>query len=387
MIGIWQAPAVTGSVQAAVSAAEGPGVLAVDPGSTPTPEELLYLLVLTATFGVAAFALSVLLPFVVKPLLTRWGIVDIPNERSSHTRTVIRGMGLAVAVAIVVVQLAGLLTGVVHIDRSVALAVVAGTAACAALGWIEDLRGLSVRTRLAGQLLIGGLGSAALIWTLETNPAWWIVCALAVVVYVNVANFMDGLNGISGLHGIVVGALYAWTGASNDLPWMMVAGVVVACAFAGFLPWNLSRGSVFLGDVGSYLLGGAIIFIAVAAFLSGVYVEYLLPPLSVYLADTSWTLLRRIRAGESWWQPHRQHAYQRLTDVGFSHVGSSAVVAVTTLAVSMISVWGLRLSGAALVASGVAVILILVLYLALPGMLERRQRRRSARSLETSSGS
>lgn len=358
---------------------EQPSVLSVDPGSVPTPEELQQLLGLALTFGLTALTLSVLLPLAVKPLLTRWGVVDIPNERSSHTRTVIRGMGLAVAIAVVFVQASGLLTGVVHTDRSVALTVLAGTIACAALGWTEDFKGVSVRIRLASQVLIGGSCSAVLIWALETNPLWWFVCTAAVVVYVNVANFMDGLNGISGLHGLVVGLLYAWAGASNDLVWMMVAGLVVACAFLGFLPWNLSRGSVFLGDVGSYLLGGAIILIAVAAFLSGVYVEYLLPPLSVYLADTSWTLLRRIRAGEPWWQPHRQHTYQRLTDLGFSHLASSLVVATTTVLVSVVSLVGLRMSGAAVVAAGVVVILLLVLYLALPWLLGQRQRTRQRR--------
>ncbi|MDO5618382.1 MraY family glycosyltransferase [Kocuria sp.] len=353
---------------------DGPSVLSVDPGSTPTPEELLDLLHLTLTFGAGALVLSLLLPFVVKPLLTRWGVVDIPNERSSHTRTVIRGMGLAVAGAVILVQLAGLLTGVVYTDRSVALTVLVGTAACAALGWVEDFKGVSVRVRLAVQILIGAVCSGLLIWALETSVLWWIVCTGAVVVYVNVANFMDGINGISGLHGLVVGSLYAWAGASNDLPWMMIAGLAIACAFAGFLPWNLSRGSVFLGDVGSYLLGGGIILIAVAAFLSGVYVEYLLPPLAVYLADTSWTLMRRFRAGEPWWRPHRQHAYQRLTDVGFSHVQSALVVSGTTVLVSVISLIGLRLSGAAVVASGVAVILLLVAYLALPTLLQRRHR-------------
>lgn len=352
---------------------DGPSVLSVNPGSTPTVEELQYLLLLCMTFGVAALTLSLFLPFVVKPFLKRWGVVDIPNERSSHTRTVIRGMGLAVALAVVIVQGAGVLSGVVYTDRSVALTVLAGTFACAALGWREDFTGVSVRVRLAVQMLIAGIASAILIWALETSVLWWFVCAIAVVVYVNVANFMDGINGISGLHGMVVGFFYAWAGASNDLPWMMVAGLAVGCAFAGFLPWNLGRGSVFLGDVGSYLLGGSIVLIAVAAFLSGVYVEYLLPPLAVYLADTSWTLLRRIRAGELWWRPHRQHVYQRLTDVGLTHFQSAVVVTVTTILVSVISLIGLRLSGPVVVLAGTVVVLLLVLYLTLPSVLSRRQ--------------
>lgn len=357
---------------------DGPSVLSMDPGSVPTGEELQQLLTLALTFGIAALVLSLLLPFVVKPLLTRWGVVDIPNERSSHTRTVIRGMGLAVAGSVLVVQAAGLVTGAVYTDRSVALIVVGGTAACAALGWTEDFKGVSVRVRLLVQTLVGAVCSALLIWTLETSFLWWVVCTGAVVVYVNVANFMDGINGISGLHGFVVGLLYAWAGASNDLTWMMIAGLVVAFAFAGFLPWNLSRGAVFLGDVGSYLLGGAIILIAVAAFLSGVYVEYLLPPLSVYLADTSWTLMRRYRAGEPWWRPHRQHAYQRLTDVGLTHVQSALVVALTTVLVSVISLLGLHLRGVAVLVAGILVVLILVLYLALPWLITRVRPRTAA---------
>ena len=84
-------------------------VLATDPGAWPTAEELQSLLYLGLIFGSAALVLSLAMPLVVKPVLRRLGVVDIPNERSSHTRTVIRGMGLAVAVAVVVVQLLALL--------------------------------------------------------------------------------------------------------------------------------------------------------------------------------------------------------------------------------------------------------------------------------------
>lgn len=347
-------------------------VLSTDPGAWPTAEELQTLLHLGLAFGSAALALSLAMPLVVKPVLRRLGVVDIPNERSSHTRTVIRGMGLAVAVAVVVVQLLALLLGAVEIDRSIAVVVLLGTALAAGLGWAEDIRGLSVRWRLAGQLLIGLLCAGALTLILGTGIWWWPVCAVAVAAYINVANFMDGLNGISGMHGFVVGLVYAWAGASNDLSWMIVAGFVVAFAFLGFLPWNFSRDSVFLGDVGSYLLGGSLIMIAIAAFLSGVYVEYLLPALSVYLADTGWTLLRRIRRGDAWWRPHREHVYQRLTDVGFTHVASSLTVAAFTLVVSLVGLTGLWLHELPAVVPGLAVLLVLAVYLSLPHLLAGR---------------
>ena len=361
-----------------MSAAPSPAVLLpagldlTDPGAAPDPEELRRLGELVLTVGVPALLLSLLLPLVVKPLLARWGVLDVPNERSSHHRTVVRGMGLAVAVAVLLPYGSALLTGAIEVDRSVALVVLAVTGLFAALGWAEDYRGVSVRVRLAAQLGVGLAATAVLVTVLGTS-AWWLpVGTLAIAAYVNMANFMDGINGISGLHGLAAGLLYAWAGASNDLPWMVAAGLAVAGGFAGFLPWNLGRGTVFLGDVGSYLLGGSLAGIAVAAFLSGVYVEYLLPPLAVYVADTSVTLLRRVRAGEAWYRPHRQHVYQRLTDVGLSHTGSALVVTAATVLVSVASVVGLRTGPAATALAGAFVLAVLALYLVLPALLGRR---------------
>lgn len=345
------------------------------PGAIPEAEMLEELLTLALWLGGGAFLISVLLPFVIKPLLARWGVIDIPSDRSSHDRPVIRGMGLAVAVAIGVMYTLALALGVVEVDRSVSLIVLAMMVASAALGWLEDYRGASVGTRLGVQLLIGALGTGALIVSLGIAVWWWPVGVIATVAYINIANFMDGINGISGMHGTVVGLFYAWAGAANDMTWMMCAGLVVAGAFAGFLPWNLSRGTVFLGDVGSYVLGGSLVAIAIGAFLSGVYVEYLLPPLLIYLADTTVTLVKRVQRGEIWYKPHREHVYQRLTDVGLSHVQSSLVVTLATALVSLISLWGLRADGAGSVLAGLATAAVVVLYLCLPRILRPLTRR------------
>lgn len=345
------------------------------PGAIPEAEMLEELLTLALWLGGGAFLISVLLPFVIKPLLARWGVIDIPSDRSSHDRPVIRGMGLAVAEAIGVMYTLALALGVVEVDRSVSLIVLVMMVASAALGWLEDYRGASVGTRLGVQLLIGALGTGALIVSLGIAVWWWPVGVIATVAYINIANFMDGINGISGMHGTVVGLFYAWAGAANDMTWMMCAGLVVAGAFAGFLPWNLSRGTVFLGDVGSYVLGGSLVAIAIGAFLSGVYVEYLLPPLLIYLADTTVTLVKRVQRGEIWYKPHREHVYQRLTDVGLSHVQSSLVVTLATVLVSLISLWGLRADGAGSVLAGLATAAVVVLYLCLPRILRPLTRR------------
>ncbi|MCQ1949587.1 glycosyltransferase family 4 protein [Arthrobacter sp. zg-Y859] len=320
----------------------------------------------------AAFLSSLLLPFLFIPVLRRLGVLDIPNERSSHTKAVIRGVGGTTAAGVLAGLLLALVTGLVAVDRSVLAILIAVIGAASLLGWIEDWRGVSVRTRAATQLAIGLLGTAGLAWTMEQSWWWVPVGGLAIAAYINVANFMDGINGISGLHGLVVGALYSVSGVLSDHLWLTVTGAVVAAAFAAFLPWNLGRGQVFLGDVGSYLLGSSIAGIAVAAFLAGVYVEYLLFPIVIYLADTFTTLLRRMRRGERWYSAHRQHVYQRLTDTGLSHVQVSLIVTGCTLAVG---VTGLLTAGAgtgATVAGVLFAVAVLAFYLASPRLFARR---------------
>nr|WP_225437568.1 glycosyltransferase family 4 protein [Arthrobacter sedimenti] len=284
---------------------------------------------LLALVGAVALGLSLALPIVVKPLLKRLGVIDIPNHRSSHSTVVIRGMGVAVAAAILVALVLSLATGLVAVDRSLILVIICMVAASAALGWIEDFRGLSIRVRASAQLLIGAIGTAALATTIDASSYWWVpIGAIAVATYINAANFMDGINGISGLHGLVVGLFYSYAGVLSDQLWLTVAGLVVAAAFAGFLPWNLGRGFVFLGDVGSYLLGASVAAIAVTGLLAGVYLEYLLSPVLIYLADTFTTFVRRARRGERLYTAHRQHVYQRLTDTGLSHVQVSLFVSI-----------------------------------------------------------
>ncbi|WP_243635599.1 MraY family glycosyltransferase [Kocuria tytonicola] len=359
------------AVQALSSAVVSGPALVHGPASRTDGEALSTLLHLAPWTLLLAFVLSAVLPFAVRPWLTRWGVVDIPTERSSHSRPVLRGMGLAVALSLLATYAAALLLGLIPVDRSIALVVLAMMAGSAGLGWAEDYRGISIGVRLAVQALIGALGTAALVVALGIPAWWWPVGVAATVAYINIANFMDGINGISGLHGGAVGLLYAWAGGVNDMPWLVCAGLALAGAFLGFLPWNLGHGTVFLGDVGSYVLGGSIAATAIGAFLSGVYVEYLLPPLLIYLADTAVTLVLRIRRGEVWYKPHRQHAYQRLTDVGLSHVQSALLVTAATVLVSVISLYGLRANGTGSALAGLAVVLVVVVYLILPVLLAR----------------
>lgn len=324
-------------------------------------------------------AVSLALPIAVTPLLRALGIVDVPNERSSHDRTAVRGMGLAVLLAF----LAGIVVAVALAPAELfvrpLLVVAAGALAAGLLGLSEDFRGLPVLARSLAQLAIALGVCLALLPGSGLSP----LLAVGFVLYgllflssfINVANFMDGLNGISGLHGVVAGVTFAIAGQLSGLPWLLAVGAVLAAAFAGFLPWNLSGRLIFLGDVGSYLLGGAVAATSLAALLAGVPVLATIGPMILYFGDSATTLVTRVRAGEKWYEPHKEHAYQRINQAGFSHLGASLIVAgmsAVACALGLLSYaipapywWLLLLAGIALTA----------LYLAIPGRLEKRHAR------------
>ena len=321
-----------------------------------------------------AFVLGALLPFAVRPILHRHNMVDVPNERSSHTAPTYRGMGLATAAATFVAFVAATLFGWTYRSaESLQLAVtIAAAILCAlALGWLEDIRGVSIVRRAGLQLVIGVLVSVSFATVQGTNILLLILGAIFIAGYINVANFMDGINGISGAHGLVAGLAYALTGWMVNLPWLALAGVAVAGAFAAFLPWNVRPGkNVFLGDAGSYVLGAALGTLAVGAWFADVPFLLAFAPLMTYLADAGTTLFRRFMAGEQWYKPHRTHTYQRLTDVGFSHLGSTAVVTGTTILVWVLLAFASDLYAAGSVVATVGVVLValavLVVYLRMP---------------------
>lgn len=304
-----------------------------------------------------------MLPFVIRPLLTRLSVIDVPNERSSHEAPVLRGGGIAPAVGIVLAGLVALTLTPASGDVTMLIIFLAITALAAALGLVEDIRGIPVTMRAAAQLVIGLAGAAVVVATSGANG--WLVLfgGIAIAGYINVANFMDGINGISGLHGLVVGVLYAGIGWLYDLDWMLVAGLLVAVGFAAFLPWNFSASGMFLGDVGSYLLGGAIAVLAVAAIAQGVSPLAVLGPVAIYLADSGMTLVRRVLAGERWYEAHRSHVYQRLVSTRFSHGATAMLVATASLLTGILSISAALAEPRLAVLLLVMALIVLALYL------------------------
>lgn len=337
------------------------------------------------TTGAIALGLALILPLFVRPLLARAGVLDVPNARSSHSTPTIRGMGITTAAALAAAILASVFlpqTGNA-LKSSLTLVVILGVVlAAATIGWLEDIRGLSVKLRASLQLGVGAVATAIVALIDPGQQQLWLipVGALAVAAYINVANFMDGINGISGTHGLLVGGFYAYAGVLSGHSWLVYAGIAIALAFAGFLPWNLSRNKVFLGDVGSYLLGASIAVTAMCAFLAGVPVEYIFSPVLIYLVDTFVTFLRRLLAGERWYVAHRQHVYQRLNIVGLSHLQATAVVCAATIIVSVLGVIAAQGSEVVQVVATAAGFAVVLGYLRTPTLFQSYFRRRALRA-------
>ncbi len=310
------------------------------------------------------FAVALASPVVWVPALQRWGVIDVPNARSSHAVPTIRGAGLAPAGGVLLAGVVGLL--VLSGPDGLRLGAILGLAlAAAALGLAEDVRGLSISVRLVLQVALGG--GFALVLAPPSGAPVLLALPLALLIagYVNVANFMDGVDAMSAQHGLLAGAYFAIVGLGWSLPWLVVAGSVTAAAFAAFAPWNLLRGRVFLGDIGSYLLGALVAGCAVAAGLAGVPLLTALAPTLPYLADTAWTLVGRLRRGEDITASHRGHVYQRLIDHGWTHLGSAGAVATATTSCAAAGLWA-RSGGAAAAGAVLVMVVTLAVYLTSP---------------------
>lgn len=240
----------------------------------------------------------------------------------------------------------------------------------AAIGLLEDVCGVPVPTRLALQLAVGLVAALLLVPQAAVVPV--ALVALWLTGYVNAFNFMDGVNGISAMHAALAGTVYAMAGAWYGVAALTVVGTVTAAAAVGFLPWNAGRGRIFLGDVGSYGLGGLLGAVAVVAWQSGVPPEAAVAPLALYLADTGWTLVRRCYRGEPWYRAHRSHAYQRLTDLGWSH---QRVAVVTTATSALVCGCALGAAASALptrLGLDAFAVAVLIGYVAAPSLLGPR---------------
>ena len=274
-----------------------------------------------ATVATAAF----LMTQAILPFLRARTILDHPNERSSHDTPTPKGGGLALMAVVLAVWVAmGL-----YLESSAFLTwALPGVAlALAGLSWVDDLRGLPPIIRLIAQIT-----AVTVILLLRPTPETFfqgllphtldaLLAGIVWVWFINLFNFMDGIDGITGIKTIIIGVGVALIGNGVEA----LLGGILAAAAAGFLKCNWHPAKVFMGDVGSIPLGFLLGWLLLNMAGDGHWAAAIILP-AYYLTDATITLIRRALKGENLWHAHRQHFYQLAVQRGLSHAKVSSMV-------------------------------------------------------------
>lgn len=271
----------------------------------------------------------------------RQRLMDLPNDRSSHEQPTPRGGGLAIVIAfslsMVILFAVGLLPWPLLMALSALLPL-------AVVGFIDDHGHVSARWRFLLQAMAAGW---ALYWlggieTLRVNdvqlalgPVAGLLAGLFMVWMLNLFNFMDGIDGIAASETLSVGlmaALLLSLGTEVGLTATAWVALVLAAASGGFLAWNWPPARIFMGDVGSGVLG---FVLAVLALWSAIHEELSLVVwlilAGVFLVDATLTLLIRMLRGERWYEAHRSHAFQHAS----RRWGSHRTITLSVLAINV----------------------------------------------------
>lgn len=270
-----------------------------------------------AVAGGAAFLVAgALVPLLVRFAIGR-NLMDVPNSRSSHDSPTPRLGGVAIML--------GTWAGIGILRPEGIWPLLVATTLIGLVGLVDDLSNLGFKVKALAQTMV----AAGLVFFYPPeilSAASGVLSILVLVVGVlwivalsNAFNFMDGIDGFTGGVALVnIVFLAPLLGATSA---MLAA---LAGATAGFLVWNVSPASIFIGDAGAYFLGFGLAVLALYApvpgggwtplgFFAGILV------FTPYLFDTGYTLIRRLLAGKNIFSAHREHIYQRITPTTAMH--------------------------------------------------------------------
>ena len=268
---------------------------------------------------VVLFLISFALTYFIKEYAIKKSLVATVNERSSHIVPTPHGGGIAVAITWFI----GLIYLYINdqIESSLFFALILG-AVIAVVGLIDDIVELKPKTRMIvfslvaviGIFIIGGLKSISFgIFSIENQIITNIFALLLVLWYINLTNFIDGINGY-------LGTKFLFLSVAGFLLFNGAHFIVLGVAVLGFLYWNFGKAKIFMGDVGSTLLGYTIAIITIYyANIEASNLWIWITLYGVFWFDATLTLIRRKLNGEKLSQAHKKHAYQRLTQAGWSH--------------------------------------------------------------------
>lgn len=327
----------------------------------------------------ALFLGAGILSYLAVALIRSWAlrsqVLDVPNERSSHTCPMPRGGGLA----IVLVTLGGGLSYALldpTTNRPALLAYVVGAILISVISWLDDLRSLPNLVRFAAH----SLGAVFVIWGIgywETVGVPFLgqvdpgllglpLTFLWIVGLTNAYNFMDGIDGIAGGQAVVTGLGWVVMAWLVDDRLVGILALLLAAGSLGFLGHNWPPARIFMGDVGAAFLGFSYAVLPVIAardnpwlVLAGVL------PLWPFVFDAVFTFIRRLRSGENVFAAHRSHLYQRLVITRLSHRFVTLLyMCLAIIGVCLALIWIIQTKESAVAVSTVVPVLGLALWAA-----------------------
>ena len=278
--------------------------------------------------------------------LTSHDILDRPNIRSSHVQPTPRGGGIAVMSSLLLIWL---VVGIVEGAEGVEVITIVGISMIlAGTSLLDDLKGLSASLRFAVHLfavstalyfvpfpglIFGGILSSE--WDLIVTAVLWVW-------FINLFNFMDGIDGLASVEAIAISiGIFVIVRKLGFDEKSMILSLSIGAALLGFLRWNWHPAKIFLGDVGSIPLGFVLGWMLLGLAANGAWAPALILPL-YFLIDATWTLFQRIISREKLWEAHCQHFYQRAVASGLRHDQVSWIVTVANLFLIMLSIIAAR---------------------------------------------
>jgi UDP-N-acetylmuramyl pentapeptide phosphotransferase/UDP-N-acetylglucosamine-1-phosphate transferase len=317
--------------------------------------------------AILAVLLSSAVTRAIRPLMLRHALAQ-PNARSSHRIPTPQGAGIAVIAATLIAAFAVMTFAGASVMKIPAI-VFAATLFIAAVGLADDVHSIPVLPRL----LLQAAAVAAIVFTapenlriVETLPLWLErgLVLLAGLWFVNLVNFMDGLDLMTAAEAVPISAAIALLGWLDEVPASTTIVAAALCgALLGFTPFNRPVAKIFLGDVGSLPIGLLLGWCLLQLAWHQALIAALLLPL-YYLADATITLFRRIARREPFWAAHRSHYYQRATDNGFTVPRVVGEVFLLNLVLALLALISTRTdaTGAnlALLAIGAAAVVLLL---------------------------
>jgi len=250
----------------------------------------------------------------LKNFLENKKIFDIPNERSSHLKPVPTGGGWIINLCIV-----GIIFFLDPYDKIPAIITILGLAF---VSWKDDIKNLNIGIRLLFQIFFISIYFVYL-YNFNFYEQSQLIHVLFIILictwFINIFNFMDGIDGISAIMTITIciGIVFAYI--SNNSEYFPSFEILIISICLAFLYWNWNPAKIFLGDVGSIVLGFVCILSLYWLFLDGNTWHWVLSLPMYYVLDTTLTLIKRLIEGKKIWQAHREHYYQKAVQSGMTH--------------------------------------------------------------------